>query len=95
MSRRNKHIPNFDTILRTYAENHLLDLYQYSPYHYRLTDSGYTTVDMWTTGRYYVMTTDYLELVGEGMVERGGEKGSLPTNLDDFLDKLFMLKDEQ
>ena len=66
----------------------MLDLHQYSPYHFRIMDGGYVVVDVWTTGRYYVLMTDYLEMAGGG-VERGGEKGQLPLTFEHFLDGLF------
>jgi hypothetical protein len=53
-------------------------------------DGGYTVLDVWTTGRYYVVTTDYLELFDGNVVERGGEKGQIPLDkLWGFLDTLF------
>lgn len=59
----------------------------------RLMDGGFTVLDIWTTGRYYVLTTDYLAMMGKGFVERGAEKGWVnPDNEAEFhqwLDRLF------
>lgn len=80
------------TTIHNYAEARNLDFHQYSDYHMRLMDGGYTVVDIWTSGRYYVLTTDYVE-VAKGTIERGGEKGVLPAasgpKLTEWLDKLF------
>lgn len=91
MSRRKKqHIAGLDKLLGIVASTKLLDLHRYSPYHFRITDGGYTTLDIWTTGRYYVLTTDYQQFIGEGHVERGGEKGQLTLeSTEEFIDKLF------
>lgn len=90
MSKKQKnHVPGLPQRLVDYCENRMLDFHQYSLYHMRIMDGGFTVLDVWTTGRYYILTTDYLAMVGEG-VERGGEKGYIPTNnLEDWLDKLF------
>ena len=94
MKKPKNHIPGFGERLAAYAEENLLELHQYSPYHFRLMDSGYVVVDAWTTGRYYVVTTDYLALAGGG-VERGGEKGSLPVDkLEEYLDGIFFARGE-
>lgn len=74
-----------------YATSRGLDFHQYSKYHMRLMDGGYTVLDIWTTGRYYVLTTDYVEFA-KGTVERGGEKGLVPGSyeeLEKWLDNLF------
>ena len=59
----------------------------------RIMDGGYTVFDVWTTGRYYVLTTDYFELNPNVRIsERGGEKGLLPRDkkeLFEWLDRLF------
>jgi hypothetical protein len=53
-------------------------------------DGGYTVIDIWTTGRYFIMTTDYRSMLDKEEVERTGEKGMLPINiLEKFLDKVF------
>lgn len=94
MSKQKNHIPGLEDKLVDYAEQRLLDIYQYSPYHLRIMDGGYVVLDLWTTGRYYVVMTDYLEKYDGNVVERGGEKGQLPINdLWPFLDKLFFGED--
>jgi hypothetical protein len=94
MAKQKNHIPGFAERLLTYTEERLLDLHQYSPYHLRITDGGYVAVDCWTTGRYYVLLTDYEALGFTDIVERQGEKGQLPVNnLQSFLDKLFFTEE--
>lgn len=80
--------------LKQYAYDRTLDFHQYSEYHMRLMDGGFTVLDVWTTGRYYIMSTDYAAMLGEEtIIERGGEKGQLPATrtevLQDWLDRLF------
>lgn len=89
MSKPKNHIPEFMSKLSLYAHSRSLDEHAYSPYHFRLMDGGYTVVDLWTTGRYYVLTTDYAEMTDGNVVERGGEKGQLPLPFEPFLDELF------
>lgn len=77
--------------VEAYAKLRDLDYKRYSKYHMRLMDGGYTVLDVWTTGRYYVLTTDYSELT-PSIVERGGEKGDLlleTSALTEWLDGLF------
>ena len=93
MSKPKNHIPGFIDKMNAYAEKRMLDLAQYSPYHLRLSDGGYTVIDIWTTGRYYVLTTDYLEMAGGG-VERSGEKGQLPLTFEDYLNDIFYPRSE-
>lgn len=95
MSRKPKnHIKGLLDSLASYAEENSLQFNQYSPYHMRLMDGGYTVLDAWTTGRYYVLTTDYLALTDGNIGERGGEKGQLPIDkLEGFLDNLFFTGD--
>ncbi len=89
MSKPKNHIPRLYTRVQAYADARSLDFHLYTPYHMRITDGGYVTLDMWTTGRYYVLMTDYLAMVGGG-IERGGEKGSVPIKeLEPWLDMLF------
>lgn len=89
MSKPKNHIPGFADRIQNYAEKRSLDLHQYSPYHFRIMDGGYVVVDLWTTGRYYILMTDYLEMTDGNVIERGGEKGSLPLELDGYLDNIF------
>lgn len=93
MARQKHHVPGLLDKLTDYSERRALDLHQYSPYHLRIMDGGYTVLDVWTTGRYYVLTTDYLALLDGNVVERAGEKGTLPDDLWPFLDKLFYGED--
>jgi hypothetical protein len=63
----------------------------------RVMDSGFTVVDVWTSSRYYVLTTDYNEQKIDKsirVIERGGEKGFIPTTkteLTYWLDRLFFV----
>lgn len=90
MSKPKNHVPQLGNRVAFYAEKRMLDFHQYSLYHMRVMDGGFVVVDIWTTGRYYVVMTDYLEMLEGNVVERGGEKGQLPLdNLEEFLDILF------
>lgn len=94
MSKQKNHIAGLSERLVEYAEKRVLDFHQYSPYHMRIMDGGFTVLDVWTTGRYFVLTTDYNEMLDGAVVERGGEKGWIPTDdLWPFLDKLFYGED--
>lgn len=91
------HIPDFDKTLEAYADAYLVDLHQYSPYHFRLMDGGYVVLDCWTTGRYYIMITDYAAMTDGNIIERGGEKGQLPRDtkkLIKFLNEIFFPEGE-
>lgn len=84
MTRRKKpHYPELISILKAYCDSRTLDFHQYSAFHMRIMDGGYTVLDIWTTGRYYILTTDYLEMIGPGITERGNEKGDLLFFVDD------------
>ena len=86
------HIPGLPKRLYDYAESRALEFHIYSQYHMRLMDGGFTVLDIWTTGKYYVLATDYLEMLGpRKAIERGGEKGMIPDNskMQVWLDKLF------
>lgn len=90
MPKQKNHIPGFADKITAYSEVRALDLHQYSPYHFRIMDGGYVVVDLWTTGRYFILMTDYATMTDGNVVERGGEKGDLPVNkLSDFLDDIF------
>lgn len=90
MSKQKNHVPELADRLNQYAEKRMLDIHQYSPYHMRIMDGGFVVLDVWTTGRYFVVMTDYLEAFDGNVTERGGEKGQLPLNeLWPFLDTLF------
>lgn len=99
MTRRKKqHYHQLPVLLAQYAKDRTLDFGLYSEFHMRIMDGGYITLDVWTTGRYFVLQTDYAELTDKNIVERGGEKGSLPsmdkTKLYDWLDDLFFAADK-
>jgi hypothetical protein len=96
MGKQKNHIPGLAETLQDYTESRALDFHQYSPYHMRIMDGGYIVLDVWTTGRYYIMMTDYTELTDGNVIERGGEKGQLPTqDIPNFLDKIFYPEMEQ
>lgn len=94
MSKSKQHIPGLVDELQGYAEDRMLDFHQYSPYHLRIMDGGFVILDAWTTGRYYVVMTDYKSLLNYTVAERQGEKGQLPSDkLWIFLDGLFYGQD--
>jgi hypothetical protein len=80
------------TWFNDYAKVHHLRFDVYSPYHMRLMDEGTVVLDAWTTGKYYVKETNYVEYHA-GIIERGTEKGELPvdsqTAFNMFLNRLF------
>lgn len=92
MTRREHRSDNLTRTIWEYADKRTLELTPFSGIHYRLSDSGYTMLDIWpTTGRYYILSTDYAEL-GLREIERGGEKGFLPFETEviyKFLDAIF------
>jgi hypothetical protein len=90
MAKQKNHIPGLIEKLHEYAEKRSLDFAQYSPYHLRIMDGGYVVVDFWTTGRYYIVMTDYYLMTDNNVIERQGEKGSVPVEtLNNFLDGIF------
>lgn len=92
MSKQKNHIPGLIDQLTEYCEKRVLDFHQYSPYHMRIMDGGFVVLDVWTTGRYYVLMTDYLAMFDGEKIERAGEKGWIPTGANrlwNFLDELF------
>lgn len=93
MAKPKNHIPGLAEKLQVYTDNRLLDMHQYSPYHARIMDGGFVVLDIWTTGRYFILTTDYAVMTDENIIERGGEKGSIPIgsveDLESFLDLIF------
>lgn len=97
MSKRQKHYPDLPLRIKSYADSRQLDFIRFSQFHMRISDGGFTELDVWTTNRYYVVASDYAGQGGVDIVERGGEKGSLPININDFnkwLDKLFFAVEE-
>ena len=81
--------------LENYAKPRTLEYHQYSLWHLRLIDVGFTTIDCWTTGRYYIKETNYSLQTARQIIERGGETGWLPgeDKLEEWLDKLFYIAD--
>lgn len=79
--------------LNEYAKDRTLTFRFLSSYHFRLSDDGYTMIDLWVTGRYYILKTDYLSMMGHGSMERNQEKGLFSRQqidgLEAWLDKLF------
>lgn len=69
-------------------------MHTFSPYHMRVDDHGYVSVDLWTTGRYYVAMCDY-SFLDDAIPTRGGEKGQITQEeITPFLDKLFFGNEE-
>lgn len=94
---KKQHRAGLLSALSEYTDDRELVLLDFSEYHMRIVDEGYTILDLWTTGRYYVVATDYNEKYPSSpLVERQGEKGTLPVEeyeLRTFLDKLFFGED--
>lgn len=86
---RKLHRLNLEHQLAQYARQRALEFKAFSMYHMRITDPGYTEVDCWTTGRYYIRQTV--------RVERNSEKGSLPDGdyLPEWLDNIFYYADTE
>lgn len=59
-------------MLTKYATDRGLKVEQYSPWHFRIFYTA-ATVDVWTTGKFYVLQSDY----GGKAIESGGRKGTL------------------
>lgn len=94
--RRNPHYTQLPDLLQQYADSRTLDFHRYSEYHMRIIDGGMAVLDAWTTAKYWVKETNYVDAAPGLLVERGGETGLLPTKkkpLFDFLDKLFFAVD--
>jgi hypothetical protein len=83
------------SLLERYATRCGFEFHQYSPFHLRLIDQDFTVIDCWTTGKYYVKQTNYNLQTTKRIIERGGEKGWLPSDnkLEQWLDKLFYAAD--
>lgn len=92
---KKQHNALLPALLQQYANSRTLDFHRYSDYHMRLMDGGFIILDVWTTGRYWVMQTDYYKLTDKHIIERGGEKGSVPPEkrLESWLDDLFFAAD--
>lgn len=98
MSRRKQqHRKELPEQLKNYCDARSIDFHRYSEYHMRLMDGGFIVLDVWTTGKYFVLQTDYYKLTKTPIIERGGEKGMLPSYGDGFikwLDDLFFAADK-
>lgn len=92
MSKKRRRNDNVLQTLNAYSDSRTIDVIQFSELHCRMTDD-FTSIDFWpTTGRYWIMKTNYFEQGGKGVNERGSEKGELPHGKDSifqFLDELF------
>lgn len=92
MSRRkNDHYHQLADFLQEYAIKNDLHYARYSEYHMRLIQGDMVCFDVWTTAKYYIVGTEFLEY-GEHITERAGEKGSVPTTKKElyaFLNRLF------
>lgn len=85
------HHPVLAVALKKYAAQHGFYYTMYSAYHMRVIQKDMVCLDVWTTGKYYIVSTEYVDY-GAGLVERAGEKGQIPLKqkqLHDFLNKLF------
>lgn len=91
MAKRPKRRDDILGAIRGWSDSRTVELLEFSPIHKRLTDD-FTSLDIWpTTGRYWVGQTNYNKQTEKRIVERGGEKGTLPAahKLGDWLDDLF------
>lgn len=91
MSKGNRRKDNLARIVWEWADKRSLEHIPFSGIHYRFSDGGYVTMDVWpSTGSYYIRQTDYVGM-GVGAIEREGEKGKLPfgKEIEPFLDKIF------
>ena len=62
MSRRKKHYPLLPGWLQHYAALRALDFQAFSDLHMRLSDGGNTAMDVWITGRYFLLASNYAAL---------------------------------
>jgi hypothetical protein len=96
MTRRKRAQPlTLMKLLRDYSWENNIKFYNFNNgVHVRLA-ARTATLDIWpTTGHYYVLATDFV-IYDLGIIERQGEKGTIPSNdqLFTFLDKLFFAGD--
>jgi len=90
-NRKSEHYSELPTLLKEYANRNDLFYARYSEYHMRIIQGDMVCFDVWTTAKYYIVGTEFVEY-GESITERAGEKGQIPTNkkaLNSFLNKLF------
>lgn len=90
--RKKTHYDWLPEMLADYTKGKPLRFDRYGEYHMRIVDAGTCCLDIWTTGKYYVVETNY-NLLEAHVTERAGEKGDIPTWDDKaliyFLDKMF------
>lgn len=90
MSRISKNFDRLPAMLDAYAQERGVEFHRYSKYHMRIIYDPQATVDIWTTGKYWVKETNYFH----GITERGGEKGWVPfkqKHLYAWLDTLLFI----
>lgn len=89
--KHNTHYPQLPEFLEQYAKDNDFFYARYSEYHMRIIQDDIVCFDAWTTAKYYIVGTEFVEY-GANITERAGEKGQLPTKkkeLYNFLNKLF------
>ncbi len=84
-----RHYPSLPQMLEEYAESHDIFFAQYSEYHMRLILSELVCLDIWTTAKYYFVSSDY-RLLEAHIRERAGEKGFVPTKRKELVKWLDM-----
>lgn len=98
MAKKRKRGDDLRKVLARYAESRTLELLVYNEgLHLRLVDESFTTVDVWpSTGKYWVLNTNYFKQTDKKVAERGDEKGFLPFGEDkifDYLDQIIYAAD--
>ena len=87
MSRKKKkHYHYIGEWLKMYATPRFIDLRHPSPYHYMLTDGTSNKIHIWTTGRYYIESSEDERDHKKGIIPLGKNKHRYLCN---FLDRLF------
>ncbi len=91
--RRNHHYSELPAMVEGYCEMRGLDFKRYSEYHMRVMDGGFTVFDVWTTGKYFLLASDYGGLGAPGYAPEIPRKGVLPMQVHGatvkLLDKVF------
>lgn len=98
MGKKRRRSDNLRKILTGYAESRTLELFIYNDgLHLRLVDEAFTTIDFWpSTGKYWILNTNYVKQTKNRVAERGNEKGYLPLGEDkvfEYLDQIFYAAD--
>jgi hypothetical protein len=62
MTHRSKARPGFEDLIQRYSITRLLDVKRLSGSQLRVHDSGYIAVDIWTSGKYHIISAAYDEL---------------------------------